>query len=55
MHFLEALFLGWLLFGLLIAAGLSFMCKRAVETLENRGRSQSTALISAEIVANSGD
>lgn len=38
MHFLELLFLGWLLFGLLTIAGLSWMLKKATEALNDPDR-----------------
>jgi hypothetical protein len=41
MHFLELLLLGWLLFGFLMVAGLSWMCKKSVEALDNTGATYS--------------
>jgi hypothetical protein len=41
MHFFELLVLGWLLFGLLTVAGLSWMFKRAVEALDKNSAANS--------------
>jgi hypothetical protein len=41
MHFFELLVLGWLLFGLLTVAGLSWMFKKAVEALDNNNAANS--------------
>ena len=41
MYFFELLVLGWLLFGLLTVAGLSWMFKRVVEGLDNNSAGNS--------------
>ena len=50
MHVFELLVLGWLLFGLLTVAGLAWMLKKAVESIDNN--SAATSGTSPSQVAN---